>query len=731
MTTLYSLAAAIYLLLAFAALWQFRVERSDNGRRAWIAAGTACVLTTAWAVLVAARGDLGLLSDLVWFAQATAWIILLFMLNGTYGGQEIAMVRRPALTTAAAGGAVIAALAALGAWWPAQADSTAVDLKLLAALATIVIAENILRNADTQTRWHLGPPSIGIAATAAFTLILYGDAALHHRLSSTLLESRAILLCLVTPLLLLGARRHRQWRRRLALSHEAVFYTATLILGSAFLVAVGGLGVLIERYGQGWAPVAGITIAIAGLIGMALLLSSGTARSWLQRLLTENFLSQRYDYRREWLRCLVTLSADDAGTLYQRAIKALADTLDSPAGALYLRGTGPDSGMFQLADGWNVSAPLPLVPATMPTLLRAETSGYVRLDDQNAQPDAAHPGEHGESANGAAWPPSAWLAAALPDPRGGPAIGMVVLDKPRAAQPLDHEAVTLLRVVAREVSLMLAERQAAEALAESRRFEAAAKRFAFVAHDIKNVASQLSLLIDNAEHHLDDPAFRDDMMETLREAVGKISTLVKRIRDPEPDADLRCDVWSELERLRARATSERRAEVVLTRGTPPRQVIDHTSRPTERDMRDPGIDAPTVPGDTANDGGGAILAVIGSFAFDRIMTQLIDNAVDVSPRGAPVHLAVMTDASSVTVTVTDHGPGMSPEFLRDRLFKPFATTKGGGFGLGAYQARELARMAGGDLLIASAVGTGTTATLRLRRAHAPQDTAALAAAIAG
>lgn len=729
MIWLYSLTAALYLTLAAAAAWQIRRERSAKAQKAWVTGAVAAACTAIWTILVATQGDLALVSNVVWFVQATGWIVLLFMLNALYGGQADALLPRPERTVALAGAVIVVALSLGGDWFPVLADSAAADLKLLVALGTLMVAENILRNADTQTRWHLGPPTIAIASTAAFTLFLYGQAALHHNVSAALLESRAALLCLITPLFVLGARRHRQWRRRLALSHEAVFYTATLILGSAFLIAIGGFGMLIEHYGPGWAPVAGTTVVIAGLIVIALLLSSGSARSWLQHLLTENFLSQRYDYRREWLRCLVTLSADDAGTLHQRAIKAIADTLDSPAGALYLRGTGAGSGMFQLADGWNVAAPLPLLPAGMPVLQSAETSGYAQLDETTIRDISPAGDEADQSAFLSPWPKSAWLVASLPDPRGGPAIGVVVLDRPRAPRPVDLEAATLLRVVAREVSLVLAERQAAEALAESRRFEAAAKRFAFVAHDIKNVASQLSLLIDNAEHHLDDPAFRDDMMETLREAVGKISALVKRIRDPEPDADLRCDIWSELEKLRARAATERRADIVLTRGRTPKPA-DSDSRVMDRHEPDVAIDTTAGSGNSNDDDRTPVLAVIGSFAFDRIMTQLIDNALDASPRGKPIRLTVGVDTGSVTVTVVDQGPGMSPEFVRERLFKAFATTKGAGFGLGAYQARELARMAGGDLLVASTQGIGTTATLRLRRAHAPEDTAALAA-IAG
>jgi signal transduction histidine kinase len=66
------------------------------------------------------------------------------------------------------------------------------------------------------------------------------------------------------------------------------------------------------------------------------------------------------------------------------------------------------------------------------------------------------------------------------------------------------------------------------------------------------------------------------------------------------------------------------------------------------------------------------------------------------------------ESLGVVVDIIDRGPGMAAEFVRDELFRPFSTTKGGGHGIGAYQARELLRRAGGDLLVISRPGSGTT-----------------------
>ena len=74
-----------------------------------------------------------------------------------------------------------------------------------------------------------------------------------------------------------------------------------------------------------------------------------------------------------------------------------------------------------------------------------------------------------------------------------------------------------------------AEQAGQEALGEAQRFDEFNRRIAFVMHDIKNLASQLSLLARNAEKHADNPAFRADMLVTLRNSADKLNALLARL----------------------------------------------------------------------------------------------------------------------------------------------------------------------------------------------------------
>ena len=103
--------------------------------------------------------------------------------------------------------------------------------------------------------------------------------------------------------------------------------------------------------------------------------------------------------------------------------------------------------------------------------------------------------------------------------------------------------------------------------------------------------------------------------------------------------------------------------------------------------------------------------------IEAMVTHLVQNAIDASAPEAPVRLILKQRASDVRIEVADGGHGMSAAFIRDELFKPFRSTKNGGFGIGAFEAREIARAHGGRLDVDSRPGEGTRFTVTLPRAR--------------
>jgi signal transduction histidine kinase len=115
-------------------------------------------------------------------------------------------------------------------------------------------------------------------------------------------------------------------------------------------------------------------------------------------------------------------------------------------------------------------------------------------------------------------------------------------------------------------------------------------------------------------------------------------------------------------------------------------------------------------------------AVVGAIAhedrLEHVIGHLLQNAIDAStPSAGSIRVAVENRGEHSVVVVADRGAGMTPEFLRDRLFKPFETTKSSGMGIGVYESAQYVASIGGEISIDSKPGVGTTVELRLPRSE--------------
>ena len=97
-----------------------------------------------------------------------------------------------------------------------------------------------------------------------------------------------------------------------------------------------------------------------------------------------------------------------------------------------------------------------------------------------------------------------------------------------------------------------------------------------------------------------------------------------------------------------------------------------------------------------------------------MIAHLVQNAFDASADKDTVELAVQRAGEDIVVEVTDHGVGMTEEFVRERLFRPFQTTKSTGMGIGAYECQQYVQQVGGRIEVDSAPGKGTRMRLVLR-----------------
>jgi putative PEP-CTERM system histidine kinase len=270
----------------------------------------------------------------------------------------------------------------------------------------------------------------------------------------------------------------------------------------------------------------------------------------------------------------------------------------------------------------------------------------------------------------------AWLIVPLTDQ--GELRGFAVLAAPLARAEVDWEVCDILKTAASQAASHLAQLANAAGLAEAQQFAGFHRLSAFVLHDLKNLIAQQSVLVSRAAKHRHNPAFVDDMVHILEHSVGKMQRLMDLLKGGVSDArPMRLD----LAHLLGEAVQNRAAVC-------PAPLLDAHAGPWQ-----------------VNADHDRLLSVL---------EHLLQNAQEATPDDGSVRVTLRGLDGQALITIEDTGCGMDERFVRERLFRPFDTTKGDtGMGIGAYESREYARTLGGELEVESSPGAGTRFTLTL------------------
>src|SRR6266404_4977230 len=395
------------------------------------------------------------------------------------------------------------------------------------AVVGLVLVERLFRSAAAHARWAVKPLCLGLTGLFGFDLFFYSDAMLFGRNDVDIWVARGVAHALVIPFLAVAAARNPAWTIEMHLSRGAVLRSTALLASGLFLLAVAVAGYFVRFVGGELGKVLQIEFLFAALLLLGLAVFSGSFRSKLKVFVSKHFFAYRYDYREEWLRFTRTLSADSSPQgIQQRSIHALADLVESPAGALWLA-HGDQS--FRPSARWNMSAVNAVEPVDGSLGRFLERTGWViDLAEHASAPERYRDLSIPE------WLvslPGAWLVVPLPAPAG--LVGFVVLVTARASIKVDWEVLDLLKTAGRQAASHLAQIQLTEALLEARKFDAFNRMSAFVVHDLKNLVAQLSLMLRNAERHRENPEFQRDMLATVEHVVGRMNHLMLQLRTGE------------------------------------------------------------------------------------------------------------------------------------------------------------------------------------------------------
>ncbi|MCG5528033.1 MULTISPECIES: XrtA/PEP-CTERM system histidine kinase PrsK [Halorhodospira] len=668
----YAVALAAFLALAGATLVLWR-DRS--GAEALVA---AALLTAGWAgehVWLSLQFDDGAVvmgSGFSEVVRAGGWFVLLLVLMARMHSHNLRGQRVLRRWGAVLGGLLLLALVPL--MGPGSGLEPLYGLVLLLlAITGLVLVEQTYRNTPEQERWSIKFLCLGVGGLFAFDLFLLADRVLFQAVETPTIQARGLANALVVPLFAISMQRQLPRDKAPVISRHLVFHTAALTGAGLYLLAVGGAGYLLRELGGDWGALLQAALLFGAVLLLILVLFSGSFRARLRVLINKHFFNYKYDYRQEWLRFTEILSREHGELpLRQRGVGAIAELVDSPGGLLWVQDRQGDyrlEGVLNLGEPDH--APESGEGGVVPFL--CQTGWVVDLDDLRRAPEL-YPGLQ----------PPAWLLEnrrywlLVPLFQGDELTGFVVLAQPRASRVIDWEERDLLKTAGRQLAVYVALMQTDEALLEARQFEAFHRLAAFLVHDLKNVSGQLALVLANAERHRDNPVFVANAFETVGHARERLDRTLAQLRHAQPGPTApaqRVELAEVLRQVVNGARGEPRPELQLDQEV--QVVADHDR-------------------------------------LFNVLAHLVRNAQEATPADGRVTVQLSQRQEWGYIVIEDSGHGMDPSFMRDRLFRPFQTTKGNaGMGIGVYEAREYIAALGGRIDVDSEPGSGTRFTVRL------------------
>jgi putative PEP-CTERM system histidine kinase len=464
--------------------------------------------------------------------------------------------------------------------------------------------------------------------------------------------------------------------------------SVTVFLAGAYLLIVGVLAKVVSYIGGDAAFAVKAFFIMAMVVLLALVIQSDRARLELRRFVSRNFRRSSYDYRAVWKTFTEgTASRVEQNDLCRGLVTLIAETFDALTVSIFLVdekkekllvGASTNSSVPNTGDTNQEFATQPDAPLICE---RFQTQTHAVDIESCVEPwavilKAKHPTQFANGGN----------RVCVPLIGRGDVQGVIVVGDRVAGIPFSMEDFEMLKCIADHAAASILNVQLSTKLLQAKELEAFQAMAAFFVHDLKNAASTLNLMLQNFPAHFDNPEFKQDALRGIGKTASHINRLVSR-----------------LGMLRHELKVEMADEDVNELVTSILKEIEHT--PGYNYTKELG---PLPPVRMDRD------------QMHKVVTNLVLNATEAAAPKGDVHVRTTRENGWVILTVADNGCGMSSEFLRHSLFRPFQTTKKNGLGIGMFQSKMIVEAHRGRIAVTSEVGKGTTFQIYLPTAQNSQ-----------
>lgn len=549
----------------------------------------------------------------------------------------------------------------------------------LVTIQTLVVLEQVYRQAGSL-KWEYKPLVIYFAALTTFDFFTYANAAMVAQLNFSFFAARGYIYLAMLPFLVLAIRRIQHWGIDIFVSREVVMHSTLLMLSGAYLIIMALLGYMVQYFGGDWGAPIQIALFLIAIVLLLSLFMSHEFRTKLKVYITKNFYANQFDYRVEWVALTQILSKEDKtiSEIYTTALSAWMQGIKYDQGVL-LKVTNSQVTIAAIAGDYTqelYDKTEPLIDHVLGFL--ALKNWIVDFDEMRVKPELY---EQFPNRNNAMQ--SMPFQMIVPIYQQNVLWGMVLLNTHTTVKrSLNWELRDYLQAVTGQTANYIFQAESAQKLSENAQFAAFSRMSAFVVHDLKNVLAQVNLLITNSKQHRDNPEFIDDTFETLEHAKARMDNMLKQLMEKTIDNSINVSSVDIIE---------------LIQGVVDNNCAGLKPMPTFTQK---------VP----------VHLNLSADKLANVLYHLISNAQQATADDGRVEISLSESPSAAYINIVDTGTGMSAEFINEKLFTPFVTTKGNaGMGVGAYDAKTYLETIGGSIAVKSREGEGSVFRLTLPR----------------
>ncbi|MDM7859514.1 PEP-CTERM system histidine kinase PrsK [Alteromonas sp. ASW11-36] len=546
-------------------------------------------------------------------------------------------------------------------------------LQTIIALEVLVLLEQVYRQSGEQ-RWNFKPLVLYLGALNLFEFVTYANATMVTQVEPLYIAARGYIYMALVPLLIIATRRIKHWGIDIFISREVVLHSSLLLVAGAYLLLMAMLGYAVKYFGGSWGATIQVVLIALSVALLATVFLSHSFRNRLKVFITKNFFANQFDYRLEWVKLTKALSVNcqSLTDVYQAALKGYLGATNYSNGALLKRSQHSFSVVARqhLQTNFSPSLQAKLLQFFKQTQWIFDAEEY-RVKPYNYEGLKLTDEELNQVEQ----------MIIVPIGEGESLWGVVVLYcQGDGLLRLNWELRDYLNAVTAQTGDFILHYEAATQVAENAQFAAFSRMSAFVVHDLKNVLAQIDLILCNAQQHKNNPEFIDDTFETLEHTKSRMDKMLAQLTEKQ------------------HTTSRNKGSHQLS------DIIADVIRKRCANL----LPSPVLKVESEQ------AVVVDSDKFANVMYHLISNAQQATADDGVIELCLIHDQAQQlqTLSIRDNGEGMTDAFIRERLFKPFETTKGNaGMGIGVYDARNYLESIGGSLTVESEVGQGTVFTL--------------------